>query len=74
MNISQYRLDFVKICLTEIADDIEEKLRYNSLSTRLAKLEPDEFGKFMKEIADDDGTVEPIHIDHEAQMKQFLQG
>ena len=73
MNISQYRLDFVKICLTEIADDIEEKLRYNSLSTRLAKLEPDEFGKFMKEI-EDTGDVVPMTIDHEAQMKQFLQG
>jgi len=70
-----YRLTFVTVALNEIADDIEEKIRYNALSTRLSKLDPDEFNKFMKEIEPKQkGKQETIVVDHVAQMKQATQG
>lgn len=66
-------MDFVSIVLEEIADDINDKLRYNALSTRLSKLEPDDFMKFMKDNETEDKT-EKVVIDHEAQMRQAMQG
>lgn len=66
-------MSFVKFALDEIADDIDEKLRYNALSTRLSKLDNDEFSKFMKETEPKDKT-EKLVIDHEAQMRQAMQG
>ena len=65
-------MNFVAIALEEINDSIEANLRYNALSTRLSKLENDEFEKFMKEVESE--PSKPLEIDHEAQMRQFLQG
>jgi len=66
-------MDFIKVCLEELGDSLEEYLRYNALSTRLSKLENDDFKKFMNSgetISDDT----PIAVDHEAQLKEFLNG
>ncbi len=64
-------MDFVLIALEELADNIEEKLRYNALSHRLSKLEPDDFNTFMQEK---DSKSTNTEIDHLAQMKQATQG
>ena len=63
------------IALEEIADNIEEKIRYNSLSHRLSKLEEKEFTKFMEDIEPKvNGKKELVNVDHLAQMKQATQG
>ncbi len=68
-------MDFVLIALEEIADYIEEKIRYNALSHRLSKLEEKEFTEFMKEIEPKkNGKSETVEVDHLAQIKQALQG
>jgi ERCC4-related helicase len=66
-------MNFVEVCLNELYDNIESELRYNALSSRLSKLEDDDFSKFMSEI--EPKKVNKIsNIDHEAQIKQLLQG
>ena len=63
-------MDFVKVCLDEIGDNIEDNLRYNALASRLSQLEVDEFTKFMKSGE----TLDKVEVDHEAQLKEFLNG
>ena len=63
-------MDFVRVCLDELYDNIQEKLRYNSLSTRLSKLEHDDFQKYMKEVEPKSNKSRIIEVDHEAQMRQ----
>lgn len=65
-------MNFVRIALDELFDSREEDIRYNSLSTRLAKLDNDEFARFMKEIEPKSNPT-PV-VDHLAQMKQAQQG
>ena len=63
-------MTFVVICLQELSDDIEEKIRYNSLSSRLSQLEADEFAKFMQEIEPKSSKPKKVVVDHLSQMKQ----
>lgn len=63
-------MNFVTVCLDELSDNIEEKIRYNSLSSRLANLEVDDFNKFMKEIEPKSKKPLKVEVDHLAQMKQ----
>ena len=74
--VDTYRMNFVEICLLEIADNIEENLRYNSLSTRLSNLDDKSFQDFMKEPikSKSSSKSKKIEVDHEAQMRQFMQG
>jgi len=65
-------MSFVNVCLLEIGDDIEEQIRYNSLATRLSQLEDKEFQSFMNDLNPNDSKK--VIVDHEAQLKQFMQG
>lgn len=65
-------MSFVLVSLDEINDSLEEQIRHNAISTRMANLESEDFKKFVLEP--DDKKTTPKKIDHEAQLKQFLQG
>lgn len=64
-------MPFIMVCLEEINDNIEENLRYNAISSRVANANEEDFAEFMK-IGDD--AQSNLVVDHEAQMRQFLQG
>jgi len=64
-------MSFVMICLEEINDNIEENLRYNAISSRVAQASEEDFAEFMK-LGDD--SKSNLVVDHESQMRQFLQG
>lgn len=61
-------MNFVKIALEEIGDSIEEVLKAIALGNRLSNLEEKDFKEFMG------FDKQPIKIDHEAQLKEFLNG
>jgi hypothetical protein len=66
-----YRFDFARVCLEEIHDNFEAQIRYNSLSTRLAKLENDEFLKFMESNTDEKASKEKRIVDHSQNLRDL---
>ena len=64
-------MSFVLTALDEIHDSLEEKIRHNAIASRMANLESEDFKKF---VLESDEKKSPAKIDHEAQLKQFLQG
>jgi len=72
-NLLKYRINFFYISLEEISDSIEDIIRYNSLAHRVSKLDPSDYEKFMNTSANDKTSKKTVTVDHEAQMKQFME-
>ncbi len=64
-------MNFFETSLHELDEYVSEQIRYNALSTRLSKLEQDDFDKFME---NDEKSVKSNEPDHEAQIKMAQQG
>ncbi len=65
-------MSFIVIALEELNDFLEENLRYNAISSRVAQATEEDFVEFMKDKKETNSK--PLEIDHEAQMRQFMQG
>ncbi len=63
-------MNFFYVCIEELSDYVSETIRYNALSHRLSKLEPQEFDKMMAEPTSQSGDAPKVVVDHEAQMKK----
>jgi ABC-type uncharacterized transport system permease subunit len=67
-NVMSYRVNFFITCLEELVDSQEELIKFNSMAHRISRLEQQDYDKIFKDKPKID------EIDHEAQIKQMMEG